>query len=290
MKLIASDLDGTLLNERSEISTENAEAIHQALAQGIEFVVATGRSYEAANIPLKKAGLSAPVISLNGALTYSLDQQVLRSVPMDQALARKLQLLCEEAGIYFELFTNNGVYSKSREHFLEVMIDIMKSANPNLSEAEIREGARQRFQAENVQFIGDYDDVFQMDGVQIYKILGFSMNPRKLADIRASLQDERELAVTSSGDINIEFNHPDAQKGIALDIFAKSKGIEMKDVMALGDNFNDASMLQMAGLGVAMGNAAEEIKAMCDAATKANDEHGVAVAIEEKLKELNMKE
>src|SRR5690625_2376428 len=94
------------------------------------------------------------------------------------------------------------------------------------------------------------------------------------------------ISITSSGAINIEFNHVDAQKGLALETLAKGMGIDMQDVMTLGDNFNDASMLQMAGRGVAMGNAEPEIKAMCDYTTKANDEHGVAVAIDEMLNEV----
>ncbi|GAB3049436.1 Cof-type HAD-IIB family hydrolase [Virgibacillus ainsalahensis] len=288
MKLIATDLDGTLLNEQGEISRENAEAINKAMERGIKFVVATGRSYGAANKPLQAVGLASPVICLNGALTYSLEKEMMRSAPMDMTLAKKIQKLCDKAGMYVEFFTNNGVYSTSREHFLQVMVDIMKSANPDLTEAEIREGAEQRFQDEKVQFIQGYDDVFSQEGIEIHKILGFSIDKKKLQEVRETLKDEHELAITSSGDINIEFNHPDAQKGVALEVLAKSMGIEMKDVMALGDNFNDESMLRMAGRGVAMGNAVEEIKQMCDYTTTKNYEHGVAAAIEEMLKEVNV--
>jgi hydroxymethylpyrimidine pyrophosphatase-like HAD family hydrolase len=106
-----------------------------------------------------------------------------------------------------------------------------------------------------------------------------------LAAVREELSEESGIAITSSGDINLEFNHPEAQKGIALKSFAASLGIEMKDVMALGDNWNDASMLKMAGRGVAMANAEEGIKELCEYSTKSNIEDGVAAAIEEMLQE-----
>jgi Cof subfamily protein (haloacid dehalogenase superfamily) len=159
----------------------------------------------------------------------------------------------------------------------------MKSANPSISEDEIREKADLRFQAEPVTFIGNYDEVFAIENLEIYKILSFSIDQHKLASVHQELEAEAEIAITSSGDINLEFNHPEAQKGFALKSLAAKMGIEMKDVMTLGDNWNDASMLEMAGRGVAMANAADGIKELCQYTTKSNSEHGVAIAIEEML-------
>jgi len=286
MKLIATDLDGTLLNEKGEISKENIQAIKKAMDEGIEFIVATGRSYDAACKPLHAAGLSAPVISLNGANTFALDRTMLHSISMEKPVAKKIQQLSEQKDIYIEFFTNNGIYSKSRSYFVEVMVDVMKTANPEVPETRIREDAKQRLQDEQVTFIENFDDLYTMKNLEVYKILGFSLEKEKLIHIHNQLVEEETLAITSSGAINIEFNHVDAQKGLALETVAKSMSIEMQDVMTLGDNFNDASMLQMAGRGVAMGNAEPEIKAMCNYTTKANDEHGVAVAIEEMLNEV----
>ncbi|RDW17395.1 Cof-type HAD-IIB family hydrolase [Oceanobacillus chungangensis] len=286
MKLIASDLDGTLLNEDGVVSEENAEAIKKAINQGIKFVVATGRSYEAASKPLQAVGITSPIISLNGAVSYGQDQGIIRKVTMDKEISRKILASCQKRDMYIEFFTNDGIYSGSREYFLQVLVDIMKSANPNITDEEVREKAELRFQAEPVTFIGNYEEIFSIESVEIYKILSFSHDKEKLAAVREELEAETGIAITSSGDINLEFNHPEAQKGIALDSFAASMGIEMNDVMALGDNWNDASMLQMAGRGVAMENAAEGIQDLCDYTTKSNIEHGVAAAIEEMLQEV----
>ena len=114
--------------------------------------------------------------------------------------------------------------------------------------------------------------------------MAFSTVQDQLEAVHKELESDTDIAITSSGDINLEFNHPEAQKGFALKHYAARLGIDMKDVMSLGDNWNDASMLEMAGRGVAMANAADGIKDLCQYTTKSNREHGVAVAIEEMLK------
>lgn len=283
MKLIATDLDGTLLNEMGEVSAKNAAAIRRAMENNIEVVVATGRSYETANRQLQAVDLQLPIISLNGAIVYTTNKKVVSSIPMDKAIAQKVQSACQQQNIYFEIYANNGVYSNSKEYFMDVMIDIAKTANPTISQEEIRKRVDERFDDENVQFITDYNPLFADPDFAVYKMLAFSSNKEKLAAINKQFIGESGLTVTSSGNTNLEFNHPDAQKGIALKQFAESRGIDLKDVMAFGDNFNDLSMLTIVGYSIAMGNAEDEIKKQCKFITKNNTEHGVAYAIEEML-------
>lgn len=285
MKLIASDLDGTLLQEDGTISEANQKAIQTAIDKGIEFIVATGRSYDAASIPLKKAGINCPVISLNGAVSYTKDKQIIRSIPLDKGVAKQITDVCDQEGMYIELFTNKGIFSGSREYFLEVMVDIMTSANPNISEADVREQAESRFQFEPVEFIDNYHEVLDSTEIKVYKILVFATEPQQLSNASEKLRNEEGVVITSSGEINLEFNHPEAQKGLAVEQYVQQKQWTMEDVMSIGDNWNDASMLQMAGRGVAMGNAADEIKALCSYTTTTNREDGVAVAIDEMIKE-----
>jgi hypothetical protein len=283
MKLIASDLDGTLLNEMGEVSERNAVAIQRATEHGFTFVVATGRSWQAASKPLEAAGLTCPVISLNGAVIYDENQHEIDSVTMDKAVAKQVLSFCREKDMYLEFFTNKGIFSVSREYFLEVMIDIMKSANPKLTEEEIRKQAHLRFQMEPVTFIESYDEIFEIENLSIYKILGFSLEPKILKQVRAEFEDTSGVALTSSGDINLEFNHPNAQKGVALQKLADQLGFAMKDTIALGDNWNDVSMLQAAGRGIAMGNATDAIKQIADEVTESNMNDGVASIIEDAL-------
>ncbi|SET72721.1 hypothetical protein SAMN05421676_10794 [Salinibacillus kushneri] len=286
MKLIASDLDGTLLNEKGEISERNIQAIKNVTSKGIKFVVATGRSYDAATKPLQNAGLSCPIISLNGATIYDQKHKLTNSIPMNRSTCERILDICQDAQMYVEFFTNDGIYATSRAFFEEVIEDIMKSANPDTSDEEIKEQINQRFQNEKIHFRGDYEKLLGNDEIQIFKILSSSLDKNTLEDVYRKLEYHSDIAITSSGYINLEFNHPNAQKGIALERLAEQIGISMDDVMALGDNLNDKSMLEKAGMGVAMGNAAEEILQLCKYKTKTNEEDGVAYAIEEMLKEL----
>src|SRR5699024_9927947 len=144
MKLIATDLDGTLLNEEGEISKENVLAIKKAMDEEIEFVVATGRSYDAACKPLHAAGLSAPVISLNGANTFALDQSMLESISKEKPDTKKIQQLSEKKEINIEFYTNNDIYSKSKYYFVEVMVDVMKTDNPDVPETKSRKDTNLR--------------------------------------------------------------------------------------------------------------------------------------------------
>ncbi|MDX8045860.1 Cof-type HAD-IIB family hydrolase [Gracilibacillus sp. S3-1-1] len=287
MKLFATDLDGTLLNEKHSVSPENKQAILRAKEQGIHIVVATGRSYHAAKKPLDEAGLSCPVICLNGAKVHNDAGDILATSPLDIKSCRNIQQTCQDNDMYFEIFTNQGGFSESRDQFIDVMVDIMKTSFPDANIEDVRKRATDRFQEEEITIIEDFEELFAREDLEVYKILAFSLDEQTLNNVYEQLNGNDTIAVTSSGASNLEFNHPNAQKGIALEKYAKQLGIEMKDVMTIGDNFNDLSMLTMAGRGVAMGNAEPEIIEACDYTTKTNKENGVAHAIDEMLQELN---
>lgn len=288
MKMIASDLDGTLLNEKGEISLENVQAIKKAVEKGLTFVVATGRSYDSANRILTDAGISCPIICLNGACAYDIFGNLIRNIPMNAQVCRKIVSVCQKAEMYTELFMENIVFSTGKDNFMDVAIQMFKNAMPDSTENEIRQVVERRFQDENVQFIDNFEKLLSGKSGNIYKVLSFSLHEGKLGWAYDELKNETGMIITSSGHLNLEFNHTEANKGLALKNLVNNMGIEMKDVMALGDNLNDKSMLQEAGRGVAMGNAAVEIKELCRYNTKTNTENGVAFAIEEMLKEYNL--
>lgn len=284
-------MDGTLLNEYGRVSSENAEAIRKAQAAGIEVVVVTGRPYTNAILPLEKAELSCPIISLNGAEWRGRNGEIVKRIPLEKEMCKEIQAFCEEKDVYFEYFTNDGVFSKSsQDRFIQIMTTLNADKYPEV-DLEILKGivsqrSKERFKNENCQQVEHFDSLYEDEKKIIYKVFVLSSNLEQLKEIQQQLQQDSRLTITSSERGNIEVNHPDAQKGIALKRYAESKGISMQDVMALGDNYNDLSMLQMVGRGVAMGNAADDIKKACRYETDSNVEHGVARAIEEMLSEL----
>ncbi|MEH7353700.1 Cof-type HAD-IIB family hydrolase [Neobacillus drentensis] len=283
VKIIASDMDGTLLNSVQQISVENKEAILKAQAQGVEFVVATGRSYQEATYVLREAGLKCPIICVNGAEVRSKEGDILSATPITKQKAREVAEKLRELDIYFEVYTNKGAFTVDADKAISTLVDIIISANPEADRDEVAYAAGARLRKGLVQIIEDYEILFADENIQIYKLFTFSFNSDKLAAASNTLMDFEGLAVSTSGHENLEITDKQAQKGIALESFAKARGIDISETMAIGDNYNDVSMFERAGRSVAMGNANYEIKALCDVITDTNNEHGVAKAILEVL-------
>lgn len=279
IKCIASDMDGTLLNSNQQISEQNKEAILKAQAQGIEFVVATGRSYEEATYVLAQVGLTCPVICVNGAEVRSKEGEVLSATPIDKQLARNVAARLKEKDVYFEVYTNKGAYTIDADKAVSIMVDIVMSANPEVNRDEIIEAAGARIRDELIYTIEDYELLFTDEDFQIYKLLAFSFDSGRLESANESLSELEGLAVSTSGHDNLEITNEQAQKGIALESFVKAKGIDLAETMAIGDNYNDVSMLEKVGRSVAMGNADYYIKSLCDVVTDINEDSGVAKAI-----------
>lgn len=137
-----------------------------------------------------------------------------------------------------------------------------------------------RVEQGTLQEVDSFDDLIQQRGNEIYKIFGTSLHRQHLDNARNILHTLPGLAVSSSGAGNLEITHALAQKGIAVEQYAKSKGVSMESVMVIGDNYNDLSMMKRAGRSVAMGNAPAEIKAACTVTTTSNAHDGVGLAIE----------
>ncbi|MEH7155443.1 Cof-type HAD-IIB family hydrolase [Neobacillus drentensis] len=279
IKCIATDMDGTLLNSVQQISAANREAILKAQSQGIEVVVATGRSYQEATYVLGEAGLTCPVICVNGAEVRSKEGEVLSATSIGKDLAREVAARLTGKEVYFEVYTNEGAYTVDPDKAVSILVDIVMSANPEVNRDEITEAAGARIRDGLIHTIEDYELLFANEEYQIYKLLAFSFDKVKLEAANQALAGLTELAIASSGHENIEITHRDAQKGIALEWFVSAKGITLAETMAIGDNYNDVSMLKKAGRSVAMGNAGYEIKSLCDVITDTNEENGVAKAI-----------
>jgi Cof subfamily protein (haloacid dehalogenase superfamily) len=283
IKCIATDMDGTLLNSLQKISRENKEAILKAQSQGIEVVVATGRSYQEAIYVLAEAGLSCPIIGANGAEVRSKEGEVISATPISKQLARSVAAKLTEKDVYFEVYTNVGAFTIDADKAVLILVNIIMSVNPDVNREEITYAAGARVRDGLVHIIEAYETIFGDDDYQIYKLLAFSNDADKLAAARISLEELAELTVTTSGHDNLEITNNRAQKGIALETFVTSKGIKLSETMAIGDNYNDVSMLERAGRAVAMGNADFYIKSLCDVITDTNDENGVGKAILEIL-------
>ncbi|CAH0242467.1 Phosphatase YwpJ [Peribacillus sp. Bi96] len=285
IKTIAIDMDGTLLNKVQKVSEANKDAIQRAQREGVEVIIATGRSYVEARFALDEAGIVCPVISVNGAALFTEDGKIATSNPMSVGTASMVAKLLEERGVYFEIYTSQGIYSKNYENAISALVDVFVTANPDVDPERMRKFAEERLQLGQVTSISDYSELFSHSNVEYYKILSFSKDLSLLNQISSELNEEDGITVTSSGRENVEIMSGAAQKGTALETYVNEKSGSMQETMAIGDNYNDVSMFERVGLSVAMGNAPLDIQKMCDEVTGKNDESGVAEAILKVLKQ-----
>lgn len=281
IQLIASDMDGTLLNEKMEISKENISAIKKVQAVGIEFMVATGRSIEEALPILKAAGISCRFITSNGAQIFDENGQNIATVGIDREKLRLVIAILRRHNLYFELFTDQGGYTENRKARLTTVAQWLKSTSPTLSEAQALDIAKGHMTTLPINEVANFDQVLDNISLKILKVFVMAnIDTPSLLSAKAELLTISDLSITSSGANNIEVNHCDAQKGQALKKVATTLDIPLQNVAALGDNFNDLSMINMAGVGIAMGNAETAIKAAAKYTTLTNIEQGVANALD----------
>lgn len=283
IRCIATDMDGTLLNSQQMISEGNREAIKKAQENGIEVVIATGRSHHEAHTVLDEAGLKCPIICVNGAEVRTKEGEIIQTNELSVQQSLDIQGILRRSGVYYEVFTNKGIYTDHYEKGIQTLMNFFQTINPEMTEEEIREKAENRYLKGHIQKVEDYDHVIYDSEQLVYKFLVFSKNSSELMAIKEKLDSIPEISVSSSGSDNLEVTHKMAQKGIALAWYTERIGISLEETMAIGDNLNDVSMFEKVGRSVAMGNGHPDIKKICSHETAINDEDGVAKAIFEVL-------
>ena len=280
IKLIASDMDGTLLNHNHKIPKENVKLINFAKNQGIEFVVATGRAYYEALPALNEENINCDVISFNGGIVYDKNGNIISITPMlPKDLYYTIEIL-KSFDISYQLYTKNTIYTKSIETDINAYIDLIRSNGYEPDVEHLRAEAQQKL---------DLGYITEVDNIELYlneeenppiKIIAISNDISKLENATKLLSENTNISVTSSGANNIEIMHKNATKGEALKEIAKIYGINLENAVAIGDNLNDQAMLDIVGYSVAMKNGNTILKEQAKYVTeKTNSEGGVADTI-----------
>ncbi|WP_353856665.1 Cof-type HAD-IIB family hydrolase [Bacillus sp. Bos-x628] len=285
MQLIATDLDGTLLNSEHKVSPENEQALKEAVASGIEVVVSTGRAYFDVKSIFDQLGMNTWVISANGAVIHDPSGQVYYSASLQEEKAKQILSWLEERDYYYEVFTNEAIFTPNHgRELLAIEMDRLKSENPKTDMTVLKQAAEVQYSQSGFAYIDTYEELFR-EGQELlfYNILGFSFLQDRLKAGWETFRQDPNVTLVSSADYNFEIGSKDASKGQALTRLADRLGIPLSNTAAIGDSLNDRSMLQVAGVGVAMGNARKDIKEMADQMTLTNDENGVAHMIRQLL-------
>ena len=280
IKLIASDMDGTLLNHNHKIPKENIKLINFAKKQGIEFVVATGRAYYEALPALNEENINCDVISFNGGIVYDKNGNIISMTPMTpKDLYYTIEIL-KSFDISYQLYTKNTIYTTSIETDINAYIDLIRSNGYEPDEDHLRAEAQLKL---------DMGYITEVDNIELYlnekenppiKVIAISNDISKLKNAIKLLSANKNISVTSSGANNIEIMHKDATKGEALKEIAKIYDIELENIVAIGDNLNDQAMLDIVGYSVAMKNGNQILKEQAKYITeKTNSEGGVGDTI-----------
>lgn len=263
IKLITIDIDDTLVNTAKEVTPRVKAALQEATAQGVKVVLTTGRPLPGVQEYLDELGLNHQddqyAITYNGGVVQTTNGEELGGKELAYSDYLRLREVADELGAYLQVETIDAAYTSakeinywaSRENFLIKMPLIIKPVDemdPNDHYVKF-------------MFIGDEADID-------------SWRDALPADVKEAYY------IVKSMPQHLEFMHKDATKGSGLLTLAAKLGIDQSETMALGDQQNDVTMIEAAGLGVAMGNAVPEVKAVADVETTTQNADGVGVAVE----------
>lgn len=261
IKLIALDLDGTLLNSDHGISEANKKMIRAYKKRGCRFVLCTGRPFIGITAIIEALGLEGQgyAVSFNGSVIHDLaSNEIVHNRPLPFRDLLEIDRLSHAIGVDYHIQSTAGIFTTNHE------INVHTAFDSWLNKSRI-----------NVRKLEE------LHSTAINKVL-FVSEPARLDQKIAEVPDHfrRKYNLMKSLDCFYEFLDKRANKGTALNVVADRLGILPEEVMAIGDNDNDVSMLAYAGISVAMGNGSEKAKAIADFVTKSNDEDGVAYALE----------
>jgi len=270
IRLLATDIDGTLLNPQFQISEGDLNALRGAHAQGIEIVLVTGRRHRFALPIAEQLGFDLWLISSNGAVTRSLAGQTFHRDMMPAETCRRLCGAMQE-------FRGHTVLTFDKEGKGAIVLERLDELG-----ASIRRWLEKNM--EFIEFVAPVEDALVADPVQamfcgtmarmkeaLMALEGAGMNGS--VTVLRTEYPERDLSM-------IDVLNAGCSKGHALERWAKHRGFSREQVMAVGDNHNDVEMLEFAGHPFIMGNACDELRARGWSVTRGNGECGVAAAVE----------
>ena len=266
-KMLVTDMDYTLLNKDKNVSERNKKALMAAMEKGVHVVVATGRIYTSALYYAKLLGISTPIIASNGAIIREehTDRTMYQCL-LDEKAMKEMIRLCRELGLFCHLFSRDTIYTE-------------KLVNVSTRYTEWNKFMAEEDQVK-VRLLESFDSMTDGEKSEIFKAVVVDDDDSKLKRIREEIEKTGLVSVSQSLVDNIEVMNKEVSKGNAVKKLAELYGIHRDEIITIGDNENDISMIEYAGLGVAMGNAVQCLKDRADYITGDYMEDGVAQVVE----------
>ncbi|WP_234118752.1 Cof-type HAD-IIB family hydrolase [Clostridium hydrogenum] len=271
-KLVCIDMDGTLLNSKKRVSDFNKSAIKKAHELGAQIVITTGRVYENAEFYSNLIGVKSPVIASNGAIIKEkCTNEIIYKRPIGIEILKDIVSICNKYRVKANFNTHNSFICGSKFTYVlinKLFLKSMKlSSNGKLNLEYFKDGHELMKKLEE-----KYDDIIKCEIIHI--------SAKKISALKKELQGLEDIEVVSSSTNNIEITAKHVSKGKAVEALAKYYKIQREEIICIGDSENDLSMIEYAGLGVAMGNAREFIKDKADYVTDTNNNDGVGKVID----------
>lgn len=256
IKMVAVDLDGTLLNSQIEMTARTEAALKQAMDQGVQIILATGKTRASARAIIERLNLTTPGVYIQGLSIHNGDGSVRYQQTLDATVAQTVIAYAEQQNYTLIVYSGADIFVRELNQHTHILIDYHETAP---------------------QAIGS------MIGFDrpINKML-FIDEPTTIENIHAYLSASvnGSASLARSMPFIVEILPSGASKGKGLQLVAEDMQIAPKHILAIGDGENDIEMLQYAGIGVAVSNAMPRVKEVADYVVGTNDEDGVAEAIE----------
>ena len=259
IRMFISDLDDSLLRDDQTIGERTVRALKALEARGVTIALASGRMYSAMRRYVEQLGVTAPAITLNGAMIVdTLTGRPLSRMFIEPDLAREALQECERMGLYVQSYDEQGYFFERECEFSRYYERV----------SGVKGGVLGRPASECVS--GPMPKIVTIN------------TPERTRELLPVLKERfaGRLEVAISKPMYIEMTHPRANKGDALRSLCERMGVAPCEVMACGDGLNDLGMIGLAGLGVVVANAREAVRAQADVVCPANEEEGIAQLIE----------
>lgn len=265
-KLICVDMDGTLLNSKKEITRKSLDAIKKAHELGVKLVIATGRIFVSAGYYGDLIGVKAPIIASNGAYVREKDgEKVIFQEYLSMEECSNIVSILKEYNIVPHFYSFDTIYTSKIIHSSLAY----KNANAKLPQNR----------QVKIEVIDDWEKLF-LKRPKLIKTMAVDDDGDKVLQAKERFLSLDKFEVVSSFSKSFEVMPRGTSKGNAVKKICEYYGVHPSEVIAIGDNENDISMIEYAGLGIAMGNSEEKVKEIADYITESNDRDGVAMAIE----------
>lgn len=269
-KLVAVDLDGTLLDDRKNIPDYNMVRIRKIINSGIKFVLCSGRMAGGLKIYSKIIGGQEPIVCLNGAVILDDSGSIMYSSAINkERLFQVIDILREEKDTYYHFYDENAIYTEQFTEYTKWFYDFNRKLG-------------KEFRTE-IRIIPDSKDFIEESGMHVNKLVVVDKDVDYLKRLRIRLKKIPDIEITKSEVNNIEIMNKGISKGYGVTLLSKYYSIPIDECICIGNDENDISMIKVSGVGVAVANAVDLVKKCANYITIRDNNHGAIGEIIDKF-------